>query len=107
MDFCKAFNAQTQSQEPGLLLPTVITAYADKSFSFIVKTPPTSILIKKELNLKKGSSKPHSDKVGKISRKQLEAIANVKMPDINANDIDAAVKIVAGSARSMGIEIED
>ena len=107
MDFCKAFNAQTQSQEPGLLLPTVITAYADKSFSFIVKTPPTSILIKKELKLKKGSSKPHSDKVGKISRKQLETIANVKMPDINANDIDAAVKIVAGSARSMGIEIED
>ena len=107
MDFCKAFNAQTQSQEPGLLLPTVITAYADKSFSFIVKTPPTSILIKKELSLKKGSSKPHSDKVGKISRKQLETIANVKMPDINANDIDAAVKIVAGSARSMGIEIED
>lgn len=107
MDFCKAFNAQTQSQEPGLVLPTVITAYADKSFSFIVKTPPTSILIKKELNLKKGSSKPHTDKVGKISRKQLETIANVKMPDINANDIEAAVKIVAGSARSMGIEIED
>jgi len=107
MDFCKAFNAQTQSQDPGLLLPTVITAYADKSFSFIVKTPPTSILIKKELNLKKGSAKPHLDKVGKISRKQLETIANVKMPDINANNIDAAVKIVAGSARSMGIEIEE
>jgi large subunit ribosomal protein L11 len=106
MEFCKAFNAQTQSFEPGLPLPVVITAYQDKSFTFIIKTPPTSVLIKKAINLAKGSSKPHVDKVGKLTRSQAEQIAKTKMPDLTAADIDAAVRTVAGSARSMGVEVE-
>ncbi len=106
MEFCKAFNAQTQKVEPGLMLPVVITAYADKSFTFIIKTPPAPILIKKALKLEKGSSKPHSDKVGKLTRAQAEEIAKTKMPDLTAADLDAAVRTIAGSARSMGVEVE-
>ena len=107
MEFCKAFNAKTQSYEPGLPLPVVITAFADKSFTFIIKTPPASVLIKKALKLEKGSSTPHSDKVGKLTRSQVEEIAKAKMEDLNAGDMDAAVKIIAGSARSMGVEVEE
>jgi len=106
MEFCKAFNAQTQKVEPGLMLPVVITAYADKSFTFIIKTPPAPVLIKKALKLEKGSSKPHSDKVGKLTRAQAEEIAKTKMPDLTAADLDAAVRTIAGSARSMGVEVE-
>ena len=106
MEFCKAFNAQTQKLEPGLMLPVVITAYQDKSFTFILKTPPASVLIKKALKLEKGSKAPHSDKVGKLSRKQLEEIAKTKMPDLTASDLEAAVRTIAGSARSMGVEVE-
>ena len=106
MEFCKAFNAQTQKVEPGLMLPVVITAYADKSFTFILKSPPASVLIRKALKLEKGSSKPHTDKVGKITRKQVEDIAKQKMPDLNATDLEAAMRIVAGSARSMGVIVE-
>ena len=106
MEFCKAFNAQTQSMEPGLVLPVVITAYADKSFTFVLKTPPASVLIKKALKLEKGSSKPHLDKVGKLTRSQVEEIAKAKMPDLNAADLEAAMRIVAGSARSMGVLVE-
>ncbi len=106
MEFCKAFNAQTQKVEPGLPLPVVITAFADKSFTFIIKTPPTTVLIKKAAGLEKGSPKPHTDKVGKITRKQAEEIAKTKMPDLNAADLEAAVRSVAGSARSMGIIVE-
>ena len=106
MEFCKAFNAQTQSMEPGLMLPVVITAFADKSFSFIIKTPPATVLIKKAIKLEKGSGKPNSDKVGKITRAQLEEIAKVKMKDLTAADLDAAVKTIAGSARSMGVTVE-
>ena len=106
MEFCKAFNAQTQSMEPGLMLPVVITAFADKSFSFIIKTPPATVLIKKAIKLEKGSGKPNSDKVGKISRAQLEEIAKAKMKDLTAADLDAAVKTIAGSARSMGVVVE-
>jgi len=106
MEFCKAFNAQTQSLEPGLMLPVVITAFADKSFSFIIKTPPATVLIKKAIKLEKGSGKPNSDKVGKITRAQLEEIAKVKMKDLTAADLDAAVKTIAGSARSMGVVVE-
>jgi large subunit ribosomal protein L11 len=106
MEFCKAFNAQTQSMEPGLMLPVVITAFADKSFTFIIKTPPATVLIKKAIKLEKGSGKPNSDKVGKISRVQLEEIAKVKMKDLTAADLDAAVKTIAGSARSMGVTVE-
>src|SRR6188508_1368655 len=106
MEFCKAFNAQTQSMEPGLVLPVVITAYADKSFTFILKTPPASVLIKKILKLEKGSARPHLDKVGKLSRKQAEEIAKMKQPDLTAADMDAAVRTIAGSARSMGVEVE-
>ena len=106
MEFCKAFNAQTQKVEPGLPLPVVITAYADKSFSFIIKTPPTAVLIKKAAGLASGSARPHTDKVGKITRKQAEEIARVKMPDLTATDMDAAVRTVAGSARSMGVIVE-
>ena len=106
MEFCKAFNAQTQSLEPGLPIPVVITAYADKSFTFIMKTPPTTVLIKKALKLDKGSPKPHLDKVGKLTRQQAEEIAKLKMPDLTAGDMDAAVRTVAGSARSMGVVIE-
>jgi large subunit ribosomal protein L11 len=106
MEFCKAFNAQTQGVEPGLPLPVVITAYADKSFTFILKTPPASILIKKAAGIQRGSSKPHAEKVGRITRAQAEAIATQKLPDLTASDLDAAVRTIAGSARSMGIIVE-
>ena len=106
MEFCKAFNAQTQGVEPGLPLPVVITAYADKSFTFIIKTPPATVLIKKAIKLDKGSARPHSDKVGKITRAQLEEIAKTKMKDMTAADLDAAVRTIAGSARSMGVNVE-
>jgi large subunit ribosomal protein L11 len=106
MEFCKSFNAQTQGMEPGLPIPVVITAYADKSFTFIMKTPPATVLIKKSISLGKGSAKPHTDKVGKISRAQLEEIARLKMPDLTAADMDAAVRTIAGSARSMGVDAE-
>lgn len=106
MEFCKAFNAQTQGVEPGLPLPVVITAYADKSFTFIIKTPPATVLIKKAIKLDKGSARPHVDKVGKITRAQLEEIAKTKMKDMNAADLDAAVRTIAGSARSMGVTVE-
>ena len=106
MEFCKAFNAQTQGVEPGLPIPVVITAYADKSFTFIMKTPPASILLKKAAGIKSGSAKPHTDKVGKLSRAQVEEIAKVKMPDLTAADMDAAVRTIAGSARSIGITVE-
>ena len=106
MEFCKAFNAQTQGLEPGLPIPVVITAYADKSFTFIMKTPPTAVLIKKALKLEKGSPKPHLDKVGKLTRQQAEEIAKIKMPDLTAGDMDAAVRTIAGSARSMGVVME-
>ncbi len=106
MEFCKAFNAQTQKVEPGLMLPVVITAFADKSFTFIIKTPPAPVLIKKALKLEKGSSKPHTEKVGKLTRAQAEEIARTKMPDLTASNLDAAVRTIAGSARSMGVEVE-
>ena len=106
MEFCKAFNAQTQKVEPGLMLPVVITAFADKSFTFIIKTPPAPVLIKRALKLEKGSSKPHSDKVGKLTRAQAEEIAKTKMPDLTAADLEGAVRTIAGSARSMGVEVE-
>ena len=106
MEFCKAFNAQTQGVEPGLPLPVVITSFADKSFTFIIKTPPASILIKKAIKLDKGSPRPHSDKVGKITRAQLEEIAKTKMKDMTAAALDAAVRTIAGSARSMGVNVE-
>lgn len=106
MEFCKAFNAETQGMEPGLPVPVVITVYSDKSFSFVKKTPPAAVLLKKAAGVDKGSAKPHVDKVGKVTRAQLEEIAQAKMADLNAYDLDAAVRIVAGSARSMGIETE-
>ena len=106
MEFCKAFNAQTQGVEPGLPLPVVITAYADKSFTFIIKTPPTSVLIRKAAKVEKGSAKPNTDKVGRLTRAQVEQIARQKMPDLTAADLEAAMRSVAGSARSMGVEVE-
>ncbi|MFM1990890.1 MAG: hypothetical protein RJA99_3847 [Pseudomonadota bacterium] len=106
MEFCKAFNAQTQGMEPGLPIPVVITAFADKSFTFVMKTPPATILIKKAAKIDKGSKTPHTDKVGKITRAQAEEIAKLKMPDLTASDLEAAVRTVAGSARSMGITVE-
>jgi len=106
MEFCKAFNAQTQSYEPGLKLPVVITAFADKSFTFVLKSPPATVLLKKAAKLDKGSGKPHVDKVGKVTREQLEEIAKTKMKDLTAADMDAAVRTIAGSARSMGITVE-
>jgi large subunit ribosomal protein L11 len=106
MEFCKAFNAQTQGVEPGLPLPVVITAFADKSFTFIIKTPPATVLIKKAIKLEKGSKNPLSDKVGKITRAQLEEIAKTKLKDMNAANVDAAVRTLAGSARSMGVTVE-
>jgi large subunit ribosomal protein L11 len=106
MEFCKAFNAQTQKMEAGMPLPVVITAFQDKSFTFVIKTPPASVLIKKALKLEKGSKTPHTDKVGKLTRAQAEEIAKAKMPDLTAGDLDAAVRTVAGSARSMGVEVE-
>ncbi len=106
MEFCKAFNAQTQKMEPGLMLPVVITAYADKSFTFILKSPPASVLIRKALKLDKGSKTPHTDKVGRLTRAQAEEIAKTKTPDLTAADLDAAVRTIAGSARSMGVDVE-
>jgi len=106
MEFCKAFNAQTQKVEPGLPLPVVITAFADKSFTFIIKTPPASVLIMKAAGIDKGSKIPHTDKVGKLTRAQAEEIAKAKMPDLTASDLDAAVRTIAGSARSMGVIVE-
>ena len=106
MEFCKAFNAQTQGLEPGLPIPVVITAFADKSFTFVMKTPPATILIKKAAGIKSGSAKPHTDKVGKITRAQVEDIAKAKMPDLTASDLEGAVRTIAGSARSMGITVE-
>ncbi len=103
MEFCKSFNSKTQSQE-GMIIPVVITVYADRSFSFITKTPPTSILLKKALGIEKASSEPNRDKVGKISDEQIEEIAKIKMPDLNCYDIDAAKELVRGTAKSMGIE---
>jgi len=106
MEFCKQFNAATQSLEKGLPTPVVITVYSDRSFTFILKTPPASVLIAKALGIPKGSSTPNTAKVGKITRKQLEDIARVKMPDLTAADLDAAVNTIAGSARSMGVDVE-
>jgi len=106
MEFCKAFNAATQSVEPGLPIPVVITVYSDRSFTFVTKTPPASILIKKALNLKSGSPTPNTKKVGVIKKEQLEEIAKTKWPDLNAGDMDAAIRIIAGSARSMGVDVE-
>ena len=106
MEFCKAFNAQTQGVEPGLPIPVVITAYADKSFTFVMKTPPASVLIKKAAKIDKGSAKPHTDKVGKLTRAQVEEIAKAKMKDLTAADLEAAMRTVAGSARSMGVTVE-
>jgi large subunit ribosomal protein L11 len=106
MEFCKQFNAQTQSLEKGLPTPVVITVYSDRSFTFIMKTPPASVLICKAIGIAKGSARPNTSKVGKIKRKQLEDIAKVKMPDLTAANLDAAVNTIAGSARSMGVEVE-
>ena len=106
MEFCKAFNAQTQGVEPGLPIPVIITVYADRSFTFISKTPPAAVLLRKAAGIKKGSGVPNIDKVGKVNRAQLEEIANTKMPDLTAADMDAAVRTIAGTARSMGIEVE-
>jgi large subunit ribosomal protein L11 len=106
MEFCKAFNAQTNTLEPGLPIPVVITVYADRSFTFITKTPPASVLLKKAAGLQSGSSRPNTEKVGKLTRAQLEEIAKVKMPDLTAADLNAAVRTLAGTARSAGIETE-
>ena len=106
MEFCKAFNAQTQNMEEGLPVPTIITVYTDKSFSFITKTPPASYLLKKAAGIESGSGTPNTDKVGKVTRAQLEEIARAKDPDLTAMDLDAAVLTIAGTARSMGIETE-
>ena len=106
MEFCKAFNAQTQGMEPGFPVPVVITAYADKSFTFVMKTPAASVLLKKAAGLQKGSSNPLTNKVGKITRAQVEEIAKTKEPDLTGADLDAKVRIIAGTARSMGIEVE-
>ena len=106
MEFCKAFNAQTQQIEKGLPIPVVITVYSDRSFTFVTKTPPASVLLMKALGIPKGSSNPNTNKVGTVSRAQLEEIAATKMPDLNAADLDAAVRIVAGTARSMGLVVE-
>ena len=105
MDFCKAFNAETQSTEQGLPVPVVITVYADRSFTFETKTPPAAVLLRKAANIAKGSGTPNSEKVGKVNRSQLEEIAKIKMPDLTAADLDAAVKTIAGTARSSGIEV--
>ena len=106
MEFCKAFNAQTQGMEPGLVLPVVITAFADKSFTFVLKTPPATVLIKKAAKVDKGSKTPHTEKVGKLTRAHVEEIAKTKMKDLTAANLEAAVKTIAGSARSMGITVE-
>src|SRR5579862_10002423 len=106
MEFCKAFNAQTQKLEPGLPIPVVISVYNDRSFTFILKTPPASVLIAKALGLQKGSATPNTAKVGKISRKQLEDIAKLKTPDLTAGSLEAAVRTISGTARSMGVDVE-
>ena len=106
MEFCKAFNAQTQALEKGLPTPVVITVYSDRSFTFIMKTPPASVLIAKALGISKGSATPNTAKVGKISRKQLEDIAKLKAPDLTASDLEAGVRTIAGTARSMGVDVE-
>jgi large subunit ribosomal protein L11 len=106
MEFCKAFNAQTQEVEKGMPLPVVITVYADKSFTFEIKTPPAAVLLKKAAGITKGSGTPNTNKVGTVTRAQLEEIAETKMKDLNANDMEAAVQIIAGSARSMGLVVE-
>ena len=106
MEFCKAFNAATDSMEKGLPTPVVITVYSDRSFTFVTKTPPAAVLLKKALGLKSGSGTPNTKKVGKVTRTQLEDIAKLKAPDLTAADLDAAVRTIAGSARSMGIEVE-
>ncbi|MBI1911277.1 MAG: 50S ribosomal protein L11 [Deltaproteobacteria bacterium] len=105
MEFCKTFNARTQSQE-GMIIPVVITVFADRSFSFITKTPPASVLIKKAAGVEKGSNAPNKDKVGKVSKKQVEEIAKLKMPDLSAGSLEAAIKTIEGTARSMGITVE-
>lgn len=105
MEFCKAFNAQTQTQA-GVIIPVLITVYQDRSFSFVLKTPPASYLLKKAAGVEKGSKEPNRDKVGKLTRQQVEEIAKLKMPDLNAKDLEGAVRIIMGSARSLGIEIE-
>lgn len=106
MEFCKAFNAQTQQFEQGMPIPVVITVYGDRSFTFIMKTPPASVLLKKAAGIPKGSGEPNTNKVGKVTRAQLEEIATTKMPDLTAADMDAAVRTIAGSARSMGLDVE-
>jgi large subunit ribosomal protein L11 len=106
MEFCKTFNAQTQDVENGMPLPVIITVYSDKSFTFIIKTPPAAVLLRKAAGVPKGSGTPNTEKVGKVTRAQLEEIATTKMQDLNANDMDAAVRIIAGSARSMGLDVE-
>jgi large subunit ribosomal protein L11 len=106
MEFCKAFNARTQNLEPGLPIPVVITAFSDKSFTFVTKTPPASVLLRKAAGVPKGSGAPNSNKVGKVNRGQLEEIARTKQPDLTAASLDAAVRTIAGTARSMGLEVE-
>tara|TARA_B100000929_G_scaffold143269_1_gene113284 strand:+ start:104 stop:532 length:429 start_codon:yes stop_codon:yes gene_type:complete len=106
MDFCKAFNAQTQDLDKGMPVPVIITVYNDRSFTFITKTPPAAFLLRKVAGIEKGSGEPHIDKVGTVTRAQLEEVANIKMKDLNANDLNAAVQIVAGTARSMGLVVE-
>ena len=106
MEFCKQFNAQTQKLEKGLPIPVIITVYSDRSFTFIMKTPPASALIRKAIGIEKGSGTPNTAKVGKISRKQLEEVAKTKQPDLTAADLEAAVRTIAGSARSMGVDVE-
>lgn len=106
MEFCKSFNASTQSVEAGLPIPVVITVYSDRSFTFITKTPPASVLLRKIAGVPKGSGRPNTEKVGKVSRAQLEEIATTKDPDLTASDMDAAVRTIAGTARSMGLEVE-
>ena len=106
MDFCNAFNSATQESEKGMPLPVIINVYEDKSFDFVVKTPPAAVLIRKALNIPKGSGEPNREKVGSITRAQLEEIVTAKQKDLNANDMDQAVKIIAGTARSMGVEVK-
>ena len=106
MDFCKAFNAHTQNEEPGMPIPVVITVYADRSFTFITKTPPASVLLRRAARIEKGSATPNTEKVARVTRAQLEEIARIKDPDLTAADMDAAVRTIAGSARSAGIEVE-
>ena len=107
MDFCKAFNAQTQELDKGMPVPVIITVYNDRSFTFVTKTPPAAVLLRKVTGIAKGSGEPHINKVGKVTRAQLEEVANIKMKDLNANDLEEASKIIAGSARSMGIEVKE